>query len=207
MSDDTEYDQKFWNEAYKSDPEQTIVRDFFLEEEIAHLPVGSALDLGCGTGVNGLMLAKRGWSVTGVDWAREAIKLANSAARASGLDAHFYVGDTTSWDPPNLFDLVYSTFSLPEGTGMGKVVNTMAEALKPGGTLIICEWDKRMSKVWGFDEDALPTPGSLVALIPDLEIEIAATRKVENAFGDDAARGKKTNEAFIAFVRACKVKN
>jgi len=204
MSNESEYDQKFWNEAYESNPEQTIVRDFFLEEESARLSVGTALDLGCGTGAIALMLASNGWSVTGVDWAPKAIKLANAATQARGLDAQFFVGDITSWDPPHLFDLVYSTFALPEGSGMAKVVKTMSKALKPGGTLIICEWDKKMSKVWGFDENALPTPEELVALFRGLEIETATTRKVENAFGEDEARGERANEAYIAFVRAHK---
>jgi len=140
---DFEMDQHFWNESYKENAQQATVEDFFVEEEIAGLKPGSALDMGCGTGNNSLMLAEKGWSVTGVDWAEHAIKLANEAAQEQGLEATFLVGDLTNWKAPQQYDLVISTFAMPAGEGMKSAVATMVAALKPGGTLIICEWIRR----------------------------------------------------------------
>ncbi len=111
----SEMDQDFWNEAYKHDPHQVVIADHFLEKEVSNLPAGTAVDLGCGTGQNALMLARRGWQVTGVDWAEEAIRLAQQAAQAQGLDARFLVADTTTWPPSQQFDLVISTYALPSG--------------------------------------------------------------------------------------------
>ena len=37
----------FWNDAYKDDPDQVVVTDFILDQELEGLPVGTALDLGC----------------------------------------------------------------------------------------------------------------------------------------------------------------
>ena len=82
-------DKNFWNDAYKEDPDQVEVMDLILDDEVERLPVGSALDLGCGTGTNALKLARRGWSVIGVDWAEHAIELATRSARENGLDALF----------------------------------------------------------------------------------------------------------------------
>jgi 2-polyprenyl-3-methyl-5-hydroxy-6-metoxy-1,4-benzoquinol methylase len=202
--EDFSMDQDFWNESYQDDPENTIVEDFFLEKEAENLIPGTALDVGCGTGPIALKLAAKGWTVTGVDWAEAAIKQAAEAARRAGLAAAFYVGDTTQWEPPDQYDLVYSTFALPEGAGQAKAIEVMRTALKPGGTLIICEWDKRMAAIWGFKEEDLPSPDGLVALLPGLEIETAETRHVQNAFADDPLRGGENSEAYIAFVRAVK---
>ena len=82
-----EMDRDFWNEAYQEDPDHAVVEDHFLESEVAGLQPGRALDLGCGSGPNALMLARRGWSVFGVDWAERAIELASQAARDEGLTA------------------------------------------------------------------------------------------------------------------------
>ena len=41
----------------------------------------------------------------------------------------------------------------------------MAKVLKPGGTLIISEWDKKMSTIWGFSEDELPSPEQIATLL------------------------------------------
>jgi SAM-dependent methyltransferase len=52
-------------------------------------PVGSALDLGCGTGDNSIYLAKRGWRVTGVDFVAKAVEKARAKAAAAKVDVAF----------------------------------------------------------------------------------------------------------------------
>lgn len=42
--------------------------DRFLANNLAHVPVGKALDLGCGEGRNMLYLAQNGFEVTGIEW-------------------------------------------------------------------------------------------------------------------------------------------
>jgi SAM-dependent methyltransferase len=200
-----EMDRDFWNDAYKEDPDQTVVEDFFLSDEVEGLQPGTALDLGCGTGPNALMLAERGWSVVGVDWAGHAIELATQAAADRVLDATFVVGDITAWDPTGEYDLVINTYALPGGDNNCRVLQTALGALAQGGTLIVAEWDRSMGQVWGFAEDDLMTPDQIVALLPGLEIEKAEVRHVENAFpspGDP--RGDGGAAANVAFVRARK---
>jgi SAM-dependent methyltransferase len=57
------------------------------------LPVGSALDLGCGTGDSSIYLARHGWRVTGVDFVPKALERAR--AKAANLSVNFVGADVT----------------------------------------------------------------------------------------------------------------
>ncbi len=59
------------------------------------LPVGAALDVGCGTGDTSIYLAHRGWHVTGVDFVPKALGKARAKARAAGVEVDFVQADVT----------------------------------------------------------------------------------------------------------------
>jgi len=59
------------------------------------LAVGSALDIGCGTGDNSVYLAKHGWRVTGVDFVSKPLEAARAKARAAGVTVDFRQADAT----------------------------------------------------------------------------------------------------------------
>jgi 2-polyprenyl-3-methyl-5-hydroxy-6-metoxy-1,4-benzoquinol methylase len=198
-------DRAFWNEAYQEDADQVMVVDRILDDALENLSVGTALDLGCGIGTNALKLAAKGWSVVGIDWAERAIELASEAAKQRGLDARFVVDDITSWRPETQFDLVVSTYALPGGEGSRRTLRTAAEALRPGGTLIVAEWDRSMTQAWGFGEDDLMTPQQIAASLPGLAIERAEVREVQDVFASpDGSQGQAGSSANVAFVRARK---
>jgi len=196
-------DRDFWNDAYKQDPDQVMVADQLLVREVEGLPVGTALDLGCGSGENALKLAERGWSAVGVDWSEHAIELAKRSAREKGLDAMFTVGDVMTWEPPSQYDLVISTYALPGGEDSKRALQTALKALAPGGTLLVAEWDRSMAEVWGFGE--LLSPEEIVELLAGVEIETAEVRRLEHAFPDDDSRAHGGSSANVAFVRARKL--
>lgn len=57
-----------WEEALETPAfVETITRLFDDEERGREPPYGRALDLGTGSGIWGVELAKRGWQVTGID--------------------------------------------------------------------------------------------------------------------------------------------
>jgi SAM-dependent methyltransferase len=143
----------------------------------------------------------------GLDWAEIAVHIACQKAEERGLSARFEVADTTEWKPQEQFDLVISTYALPGGEGTRKVLQTALEALAPGGTLIIAEWDRSMASVWGFDESELPTPDEIVDLLPGLEIQKAGVLHIEDMFGEKDLRASAGRGANIAFVRAVKPRN
>jgi ubiquinone/menaquinone biosynthesis C-methylase UbiE len=59
---------------------------------------GRALDVGCGTGENALLLAEHGSTVTGIDLACDAIAAAKAKAAARHVDAEFVVGNALELD-------------------------------------------------------------------------------------------------------------
>jgi SAM-dependent methyltransferase len=200
----SEANQAFWNDAFLDNPDQVMVLDLILDPELSGLAPGLALDLGCGSGANALKLARQGWLVTGVDWSGRAIELAGQAAEASRLDAQFVVADITNWQPARLFDLVYCTYALPGGEGSRRVLETAVKALAPDGTLLIVEWDKSMSQVWGFSEDELLSPQEIVVLLSDVIVESAEVRRLAGIFSSDDRRAHEDTSANVAFVRARK---
>lgn len=63
------------------------------EEEGRQPPYGRALDLGCGSGIGGIELAKRGWQVTGGDFVPKALRRARERARQAGVELRLVEGD------------------------------------------------------------------------------------------------------------------
>ncbi|WP_322857142.1 class I SAM-dependent methyltransferase [Mycobacterium shigaense] len=73
------------------------------------LTVGSALDLGCGTGDSSIYLAQHGWKVTGVDFVAQALDRAR--AKAADLPVDFVGADVTRLSQAGI------------GTGFGLIVD------------------------------------------------------------------------------------
>jgi len=58
-------------------------------------PPQAALELGCGTGTNAIIMARSGWDVTGVDFSQLAIAQAKRRASAASLSIRFLQQDAT----------------------------------------------------------------------------------------------------------------
>lgn len=106
----------------------------------AHEP-GKVLDLGCGTGMNCLTLARAGWQTTGVDFAPKAILYAmRRFNKATGLQGKFLLADVSRIKGmSNNFDLVldmgcYHVLPVASRQNYQAVVNRV---LKPGGTFLL----------------------------------------------------------------------
>jgi SAM-dependent methyltransferase len=65
------------------------------EEEGREAPYGRALDIGTGSGVWGVRLAKRGWEVTGVDAVEKPLARARARSEEEGVDMQLVRGDVT----------------------------------------------------------------------------------------------------------------
>lgn len=66
------------------------------EEADRDAPYGPSLDLGCGTGRWSILLAKRGWEVTGIDVVPTAVRAARERVREEGAEVEILEGDVTA---------------------------------------------------------------------------------------------------------------
>lgn len=113
-----------------------------LEAEVAVLPPGRALDLGCGEGGDAVWLAENGWRVTAVDISQTALDRARTEADARGVGERitFERHDLSDTFPSGSFDLVsaqflHSTVRLERP----QILRNAARAVNPGGRLIIVD--------------------------------------------------------------------
>jgi SAM-dependent methyltransferase len=86
-----------WEEGLRQDAVIDQIRALFEREELGRQPpYGPALDLGCGSGIHAVELARRGWQVTGADNVPQALGRARERAREAGVEVHFLQGDITA---------------------------------------------------------------------------------------------------------------
>ncbi|MBF4562057.1 FAD-dependent oxidoreductase [Microbacterium sp. VKM Ac-2870] len=83
-----------------------------MADVVTNLPVGTALEIGCGEGADAVWLAERGWRVSAVDVSETAIRRAAGAARERRLGERlsFFVGSGAAAAPAGTFDLVTASF-------------------------------------------------------------------------------------------------
>lgn len=162
------HDAAFWDERHAShDPIESSEPDPTLVAEVTGSSPGRALDIATGDGRNAIWLASRGWRVTAVDFSGVALDRARRSARLAGVDVDWHQADLLEWSPPaRAFDLVCVLFLHLPSTARGKVYARAAEAVRPGGTLLVVGHDlSNLSEGAGGprDPDVLLTPASVVA--------------------------------------------
>ncbi len=160
-----------WNEAYSGDASDYADPDPGLVEIIDGLRPGRALDLGCGSGGLIVSLAERKWQVTGIDIATRAIEAARKVVHEQGVKAELHVADATRWKRNRRYDLIVSSFALPETkAGRGLVYRMIRDAIAPGGTVLLKDFDASMKRVKYFAGFDLVTVEELTAGFDGLNI-------------------------------------
>ncbi len=175
-----------WEAAYEGDtPDTPVDRD--VVRIARELPPGSALDMGCGSGQNSIWLGARGWRVHCVDMARGAIERAESAAAEAGVTATFERADVTSWRTKERYDLVISTYALPSrGPGRIHALTVARDAVAPGGTLLIADFDESLAASGWMAADHLVSLDEITQALPGFELEEAEVRVTEHSHGTEA---------------------
>jgi SAM-dependent methyltransferase len=118
------------------------------EESEREAPYGRALDLGTGSGIWGIMLARRGWQVTGVDLVEKALARARDRAQAAGVEMRIVRGDVTALraaDVGSGYRLVLDTgtfhgLSDQQREAMGREVAAIAS---DDATVLLLAWEPR----------------------------------------------------------------
>lgn len=139
---DTEmFEAASWEERYagaekmwSGDPNPQLVT------EASSLTPGTALDVGCGEGGDVIWLAQQGWQVTGADFSANGLARAARHAEQAGVAerTQWWQVDAREFDAEGrTYDLVTTHFLHPPEGGMVEVTRRLAEAVAPGGHLLV----------------------------------------------------------------------
>ena len=130
-----------WEERYSGDePMWSGEPNPQLVAEASTLAPGTALDVGCGEGGDVIWLARQGWRVTGADFSARGLARAARHAEEAGVAGRtdwWQVDARTFEADGRLFDLVTSHYLHPPDGGMVEVTRRLAEAVAPGGHLLV----------------------------------------------------------------------
>ena len=138
-----------WEDAATDAPFVAKALELFAREETGRQPpYGPALDLGTGSGIWGIELAKRGWQVTGVDFVESALRRAHGRVRKAGVDMRLIHGDVTALQAARVghgFRLILDTgtfhdLNRVQREAMGREVSAVAA---PDATVLLLVWPRR----------------------------------------------------------------
>lgn len=138
-----------WEDAEAHSPFVEKFSELLDEEESGRQPpTGAALDLGTGSGIWAIQLAKRGWQVTGVDLVEKALRRAEERVKAAGVAVKLVHGDVTDLSSAGVgsgFRLLLDTGTFHglkdhQREAMGREVGMVAA---PDATLLMLAWPRR----------------------------------------------------------------
>jgi SAM-dependent methyltransferase len=138
-----------WEDAESHPPFVDKLSELLDSEESGRQPpYGAALDLGTGSGIWGVQLARRGWQVTGVDNVPSALRRAHDRVQQAGIEMRLVEGDVTKLRAAGVdsgFRLVLDTGTFHglkdrEREAMGREVSAVAAA---DATVLLIAWPRR----------------------------------------------------------------
>ncbi len=134
----TNYANQYENESFTKG---TLGEVDFIEKEIDFRRSSKILDIGCGTGRHTIELARRGYSLTGIDLSESMLAKARQKAQQGGLKVEFVQSDARALKFVNEFDLAIMMceggFSLMETDEMNyAILQSAAKALRENGKFI-----------------------------------------------------------------------
>ncbi len=109
-------------------------------------PEQTILDVCCGYGRHALELARRGFTVTGIDLASRQIDAAKIQANAEDLDVTFQCGDAREMIFARPFDVTLNLFTsfgfFPTDAENRRMLGKIFEATSPGGSFLLDFWNR-----------------------------------------------------------------
>jgi len=124
-----------------SPPNETLMR--YAAGELARMPGGRAIDIGCGAGRNAVPLAELGWQVLGTDWSAPMIEAARARAAGEEVAGRLRLALAPMDDLPAgdaEFDLViaHGIWNLAQSSAeFRRGVAEAARVAKPGAGLFV----------------------------------------------------------------------
>lgn len=168
--DSAEDDRQVWDTLYKT---QTYIYGkepaSFLRENIQLLPVGKGLDIAMGEGRNAVFLAKKGFSVDGVDISEVALQKARRLARENHVSINTINADLKTYVIKPESYLVILNIDFLERN----LIPQIKRGLKKGGIVVYENYtvdQMKNSKDRHLRRDLLLEKGELRQLFSDFEI-------------------------------------
>lgn len=138
-----------WEDAADHPPfVETLSELLSREEQGREPPFGRALDLGTGSAIWAVELARRGWQVTAVDIVDKALERGHERVEDVGVDVQLVKGDVTNLESAGIgsgYDLLldsgtFHDLGSAQRTAMGRSVTAVAA---PEATLFLLVWPRR----------------------------------------------------------------
>jgi tellurite methyltransferase len=168
--DDVESDRSQWDQVYNQEyyvygkePAEIVV------ENIDRLPVGRALDIAMGEGRNAVFLAKKGFSVDGVDLSEVAIRKAKRLAKENRVEIHTIAADLNTYQvKPDTYEVILNIQYLQRS-----LIPQIKRGLKRGGIIVFENQTVDQLKLpdsQGIRRDYLLAVGELKELFKEFKI-------------------------------------
>ncbi|WP_291885972.1 class I SAM-dependent methyltransferase [Cellulomonas sp.] len=151
-------------QVWSGDPNGALVA------EVASLPPGRALDVGCGEGADAVWLASRGWAVTAIDVSAVALDRAEQHARDAGVDVTWVrTGLVEANLPARGFDLVSAQYPALLRTAGGDAERALLRPVAVGGELLVVHHEVTTDEAHahGFDPLMFIMPADVATLLDD----------------------------------------
>jgi len=136
-------DRTAWDERYASkDYLWTVEPNRFVQQHVAQLTPGTAIDLATGEGRNAVWLAGQGWQVTAVDFSPVGLDKARRLAADHDVDVEWVEADVTAYQPSATFDLVLVAYLQLSTASRVEVLRRAAGWVARGGTMLVVAHDR-----------------------------------------------------------------
>ena len=166
--------EQFWDKHYRTRHTWGGRPNPLLVEIAEPLTPGSVVDLGCGPGGDTIWLAQRDWQVTAVDISSTAVERVRARAIELGVGSRVTAEqhDLARSFPTGTFDLISAQYlHTPLPLDRSRALRAAAQALRPGGLLLIVDHGSTAPWSWNQDTDThYPTPAEIAAEL-DLDPE------------------------------------
>ncbi|MFT3775406.1 MAG: class I SAM-dependent methyltransferase [Minicystis sp.] len=145
-----------YDATFQAFPVRIYIEEWSVLKTLGDVQGKSVLELATGTGHYARRMKQLGASrVVGVDLSPEMIGQARAAEERAPLDITYHVGDVSTLDLGETFDVVLAVYLLhyaPNAERLDAMARTIARHLEPGGQLVTHQLNPDFSRAEGYYE-------------------------------------------------------